>query len=165
MIDSRSFRQLMGCFATGITVVTVRGSDQEATGITINSLTSVSLEPPLVLFCLDKKAHFYPTFRKTEFFAVNMLSEDQEEISQHFADYRHYPKPKKMWDKPQKVGRQDNCPILRHTLGWMICKKTVTYKGGDHDIILGEVVKLHKRSGQANPLLYFHSRYRTINND
>jgi flavin reductase (DIM6/NTAB) family NADH-FMN oxidoreductase RutF len=157
MTDSRSFRQLMGCFATGITVVTLRNENNEPAGLTINSLTSVSLDPPLVLFCLDRKAHLYPTFRKATYFGVNILSEAQEEISQHFAYHSHKAQPKNMWDKPQ-----DTCPLLRQTLGWMICKTTKIHKAGDHDIFIGEVIKLHKRAGEKNPLLYFHSRYRKI---
>lgn len=157
MLDQRLFRQLMGCFATGVTVATTRDKNGEAAGITINSLTSVSLDPPLVLFCLDKKARVYPLFKRSKHFAVNILSEDQQEISQHFAYHHHHPKPKQMWDKPQ-LGE----PILRHTLGWMVCRTTKIYRGGDHDIFIGEVIKLTKRSGQKNPLLYFHSRYRNL---
>jgi len=157
MIDPRSFRQMMGCFATGVAVVTARGSDGVGVGLTINSLTSVSLDPPLVLFCLDKKAQLYPTFKKAGFFAVNFLAEGQEAISRHFADHHHNPKPKNLWDKPQ-----EGCPILRQTLGWIACRKTALYKGGDHDIFMGEVVRLHKRSGHRDPLVYFHGRYRQI---
>jgi len=157
MPDSRSFRQIMSCFATGVSVVTARDKDGRGIGITVNSLTSVSLKPPLLLFCLDKSAHVYPIFRNVKYFAVNILGEDQQDVSRHFADYRHYPMPDKMWDRPQ-----GGCPILRHTLGWMVCRKTATAKGGDHDIIVGEVVKLHKRKTPTEPLLYFHSRYRKI---
>ncbi len=156
MTDSRSFRQLMGCFATGITVVTARNKENEPVGITINSLTSVSLDPPLVLFCLDRKAQLYPIFRQASHFAVNILSEDHQDFSQYFA-YAHHPKPKNMWDKAQ-----DGLPLLKGTLGWMICKMHKIHKAGDHDIFVGEVIKLHKRAGQKNPLLYFHSRYRKI---
>jgi flavin reductase (DIM6/NTAB) family NADH-FMN oxidoreductase RutF len=147
----------MGCFATGITVVTVRNEQSESVGLTINSLTSVSLEPPLVLFCLDRKANLYPVFKKASHFAVNILGDDQQDLSQYFAYYRYPAKPKNMWDKPQA-----GCPLLRKTLGWMICKTTKIHKAGDHDIFIGEVLKLHKRAGQKHPLLYFHSRYRKI---
>lgn len=156
-IDSRSFRQFMSCFATGVTVVTLRKEDGEAAGLTVNSLTSVSLEPPLVLFCLDRQAHLYPSFRKVKHFAVNILSDTQEDISQHFAYARHHPKPKNMWDTPQ-----NNCPILKQTLGWMICRTEKIVKAGDHDIFIGKVVKMHRRTGDKSPLLYFHSRYRKI---
>lgn len=157
MLDSRSFRQMMSCFATGVTVVTTRHENDSSVGLTVNSLTSVSLDPPLVLFCLDRQAQLYPVFKAAKFFAFNFLSDRQEDVSRHFADYHHNPKPKNMWDKPQ-----ENCPILRQTLGWIVCSKHAIYKGGDHDIFVGEVIKLHKRSGQRDPLLYFHGRYRRI---
>ena len=157
MLDSRQFRQIMGCFATGVTVVTTRHEDGTGIGLTVNSLTSVSLDPPLVLFCIDKQAQLYPAFKTAKMFAFNFLSEGQESVSRHFADYHHNPKPKNMWDRPQ-----EGCPILRQTLGWIICRKKKVYKGGDHDIFLGEVIKLHKRSGHHDPLLYFHGRYRRI---
>jgi len=155
--DSRSFRQLMGCFATGVTVVTLNDPDLGRAGITINSVTSVSLSPPLILFCLDKKAHLYPAFRRAEFFAVNILSASQESVSRHFANYRLYPESKKMWDRAQQ-----GCPLLHGTLGWVICRKTATYKGGDHDIFLGEVVKLSRRKGTHKPLLYVQSKYAQV---
>jgi len=155
--DPSLFRQLMSCFATGVTVVTVPSKEDKPVGITINSLTSVSLEPPLALFCLDRQAHVYPFFRNASAFAVNFLGEAQENLSRHFADFRHNPEPENIWEVPQ-----EGCPILRHTLGWMVCRKTEVYDGGDHDIILGKVLTLHKRAGQDDPLLYFHGRYRSI---
>ena len=157
MLDSHSFRQMMGCFATGIAVATTSATDGAGVGLTVNSLTSVSLDPPLVLFCIDKKAQLYPVFKAATVFAFNFLGDGQEHISRHFADHHHHPKPKNMWERPQ-----EGCPILRQTLGWVVCRKTAMYKGGDHDIILGEAVKLHKRSGHRDPLLYFHGRYRGI---
>jgi flavin reductase (DIM6/NTAB) family NADH-FMN oxidoreductase RutF len=157
MINSSSFRQIMGCFATGIAVVTMRREDGVGVGLTVNSLTSVSLDPPLVLFCLDKQAQLYPVFKTAKIFAFNFLGEGQEAVSRHFADYHHNPKPKNMWDRPQ-----EGCPILKQSLGWILCHKKTIYKGGDHDIFLCEVTKLHKRSGQRDPLLYFHGRYRGI---
>ncbi len=147
----------MGCFATGVTAVTLADSKLGNVGITINSLTSVSLDPPLVLFCLDRSAHLYPAFRRGKFFTVNILSAAQESVSRHFANYRLYPEPKKLWDRPQK-----GCPVLKGTLGWMVCKKTAIYRGGDHDIFLGEAVALHVRKGAQSPLLYVHGRYRKI---
>jgi flavin reductase (DIM6/NTAB) family NADH-FMN oxidoreductase RutF len=110
-----------------------------------------------VLFCLDKKAHLYPVFRRAGSFAVNILGAAQENVSRHFANYRLYPEPKNMWDRPQK-----GCPILRGTLGWTVCQKTAVYKGGDHDIFLAEATGLHVRKGSHNPLLYVHGQYRKI---
>ncbi|MBV8060250.1 MAG: flavin reductase family protein [Alphaproteobacteria bacterium] len=160
MIDSRSFRQLMSCFATGITVVTGRDDAGNPIGVTINSLTSVSLDPPLVLFCLGKWAYMHPAFQKVSRFAVNILSAGQEDVSRYFANTRTNPKPKRLWGRPQM-----DVPLLNGTLGWMVCEKHKTYKGGDHDIILGEVKKLMKRGETADPLLYFHSRYRHLHGE
>ncbi len=156
MLNSRSFRQLMGCFATGVAVVSTRDPDGNNVGLTVNSVTSVSLEPPLVLFCIDRAAGLYPILKSTKFFSLNFLEEGQEDVSRYFAN-SHNPKPKNMWGKPQ-----GDCPVLRQTLGWMACRKFAVHKAGDHDIIIGRVVKLHKRSGHHDPLLYFHGRYRQI---
>jgi 3-hydroxy-9,10-secoandrosta-1,3,5(10)-triene-9,17-dione monooxygenase reductase component len=155
--DSRSFRRWCGGFATGITVVTAKDRTGHPVGITINSLTSVSLEPPLILFCLVRSARAYPIFRKATHFAINILSEGQEYLSRYFADPGRHAVPDTIWDREKK-----NCPILRHTLGWMICKRAAIFKGGDHDIITGKTVALHRRSGTLKPLLYFHGRYRKI---
>jgi flavin reductase (DIM6/NTAB) family NADH-FMN oxidoreductase RutF len=156
-IDSRSFRRWFGGFATGVTVATARDGAGKIAGITINSLTSVSLEPPLVLFCLVRSAHVYQTFRRAPHFAINILGDGQEFLSRYFADPRHHAVPDNIWDRDRK-----ECPILRHTLGWMVCRRTKIYKAGDHDIIIGETVALHRNSGPLKPLLYFHGRYRKI---
>lgn len=157
MINPRSFRHMMGRFATGVTVVTTHTPQGEAVGLTVNSFTSVSLDPPLVSFCLDKKAHLFPVFRQAQFFAINILSENQINISQHFANHHRFPAPPRMWGRPQ-----EGCPVLSKSLGWILCRMTATYKGGDHSIFLGEVIKMSKRSPDINPLLYFQSSYREI---
>ncbi|MDP9128082.1 MAG: flavin reductase family protein [Pseudomonadota bacterium] len=154
MPDSHSFRQLMGCFATGITVITTFNPAQEPVGITINSLTSVSLEPPLVLFCLEKRAHIFPIFEQAEYFAVNILAAQQEAVSRHFADSRQNETPAHQWDRPQR-----EAPTLSDTLGWMICRKTAAYEGGDHIIFLGQVIDLNKNGTVTEPLVYLHGRY------
>ena len=147
----------MGCFATGIVVATTHDPHLGKIGITINSFTSVSLTPPLVLFCLDKKAHVYKAFSKAETFAINILANDQKLVSQHFANYRKFAEPPNMWDRAQQ-----GCPIIKGTLGWALCRKTATYKGGDHSILLGEVIKLNIRKETKKPILYFQSRYQKL---
>lgn len=151
--DSLHFRQVMGRFATGIAVATVDDTKIGRAGITINSLTSVSLDPPLVLFCLDKCAHLHPVFRRADEFVINILSAGQEDISRHFANFHRYPEPKGLW-KPKC-----EAPILRGTLCWLRCRTSKIYKGGDHDIFLGEVVELQKSSQAKEPLLYFQGAY------
>jgi flavin-dependent trigonelline monooxygenase, reductase component len=155
--DQSSFRRWCGGFATGVTVVSVQDRAGNPRGITINSFTSVSLEPPLVLYCLVRSARIYPLLRHAPHFAVNILSEGQEFLSRYFADPRRHAVPENIWE-----GVRQKCPILRHTLGWMICKRVAIHKAGDHDIITGRTVVLHRRSGTLKPLLYFHGRYRKI---
>ena len=157
MIDPQSFRQTMSRFATGITVIATRDGDGKAVGLTVNSFTSVSLDPPLVSFCLDKRAHLFPLFKKADLFSVNILSENQQPVSQHFANFRKNPAPPRLWAKSQ-----DDCPVLSGTLGWMLCRKAAAYKGGDHMIFLGEVIRLSPRLSKANPLIYFDRHYRHI---
>lgn len=156
-IDSLDFRQTMGCFATGIAVVTAHDAELGSIGLTVNSLTSVSLEPPLVLFCLDKAAFLHKAFRRADIFAFNLLAKEQEEISRHFADRRHHAAPADIWGKPQQ-----DCPILRGTLGWLLCKKQSVHKGGDHTIFVGKVIALHRHATTKDPLVYFHGRYRDL---
>ncbi|MGB9151531.1 MAG: flavin reductase family protein [Alphaproteobacteria bacterium] len=156
-IDSAVFRQTMGCFATGVAVVTAQDPEWGSIGLTVNSLTSVSLDPPLMLFCLDKKAALHKPFRRAKFFAFNILSAGQENVSRHFADRHHHAAPENMWDKPK-----EDCPLLRGTLGWIICRPHAFHQGGDHTIFVGEVVGLHKRADAAAPLVYFHGRYRDL---
>jgi flavin-dependent trigonelline monooxygenase, reductase component len=155
--DQSSFRSWFGGFATGVTVVTAKDRAGKPIGITINSLTSVSLEPPLLLYCLVRTAHVYPVLKRSTHFAVNILSEGQEFLSRYFADPRHHAVPDNIWERDQK-----NCPILRHTLGWMICRRAAIHKSGDHDIIVGRTVGLHRRGGHLKPLLFYHGRYRKI---
>jgi flavin reductase (DIM6/NTAB) family NADH-FMN oxidoreductase RutF len=161
-IDSAAFRQTMGCFTTGVAVVTAQDAALGAIGLTINSLTSVSLDPPLVLFCLDKSAVLHKPFRRAKHFALNLLSEGQEDVSRHFADRHHHAAPKNMWEKPKEEGAWQGCPILRGTLGWVLCRPQAFHKGGDHTIFVGEVIDLHKRAGAKEPLVYFHGRYRDL---
>ncbi len=157
-VSQQDLRQVMRTFATGIAVMTAFNSQEEAVGITINSLTSVSLTPPLVLFCLDTRARLYPTFRTTPFFAVNILAEDQEAVSRHFANPFSQTKPARLWDKPKY-----NCPVLNGTLGWMVCAMKARHRGGDHDIFVGEVIGLQRRKTAKQPLLYFDGGYRLFN--
>jgi flavin reductase (DIM6/NTAB) family NADH-FMN oxidoreductase RutF len=159
MLEPKSFRQIMSRFATGITVVTAFDQNQTPVGITINSFTSVSLAPPLALFCLDKKAHIFPIFEQLTHFAINILAADQENVSQHFADYRHHPGPAALWD-----AALPEAPLVAGTLGWMLCRKAAVYEGGDHMIYLGEVMRLHISDSKIEPLVYFHSKYRQLGN-
>jgi len=155
-IDPAAFRQIMGRFATGIAVVTAQDAALGKIGLTVNSLTSVSLDPPLILFCIDKRVHIHQALKNAGSFAVNLLARGQEDISRHFAS-RHSPAPKGMWEAKLKK----NCPILRGTLGYALCAPRAFYKGGDHTIFLCEATEM-KKNAADEPLLYFQGTYQDL---
>jgi flavin reductase (DIM6/NTAB) family NADH-FMN oxidoreductase RutF len=150
--DSRAFRQLLGRFATR--VAPARDRKGEAAGVTINSFTSVSLEPPLVLFCLSRKARTFPVFKSAPLFAVNILGAAQEPLARHFAVPHRTPLPPRHF-----AADVEGCPVLRGSLGWLVARKVATHPGGDHVIFVAEAIRMRVAGGAAKPLLYFRSRY------
>jgi 3-hydroxy-9,10-secoandrosta-1,3,5(10)-triene-9,17-dione monooxygenase reductase component len=153
-IDKNEFRRVLGHFAAGVTVVTTRGADGKPYGLTATAFTSVSLVPPLVLVCVDKKSDSYPHF-SSGIFGVNFLAVDQEAISGRFA--------KSGGDKFGDVSfRWGNVgvPVLAGTVGSLECRTVHVYDGGDHTIYVGEVEAAEATEG--NPLLYFRGAYRSV---
>jgi flavin reductase (DIM6/NTAB) family NADH-FMN oxidoreductase RutF len=155
MINSDQFRQVMGNFATGITVVTARDSNGEPRGLTVNSFTSVSLDPLLVLVCFDKRLSSLKAFEESRRFGVSMLSEHQEEHSRIFAK-RESERPASFYFEG-KLG----LPLLKDALAVMECETVAIYPGGDHHIYLGEV-KHAEVLHPHEPLLYFRGKYRKL---
>lgn len=155
--DHRQLRDLFGCFATGITVITLRLPDGAARGITVNSFASVSLDPPLVSFCLGETVKFLPLIKTVSHYAINILAETQEPLSRHFAQREQAVLPADHF-APDVMG----CPILHDTLGWMVCRPAQLIPAGDHQLVLGEVVQYHHSETTAKPLLYFRSRYHRL---
>ena len=152
-IDPISFRGALGRFATGITVVTGLGDQGALVGITVNSFTSVSLDPPLVLFCVDLSTPSCDVYANCSAFALNVLSEDQESISNNFA--------RPLEDKFNGIEFdtwETGCPILRGCLANFECRREAVYEAGDHKIIVGRVEKLAV-SDVGHPLLYFQGKY------
>jgi flavin reductase (DIM6/NTAB) family NADH-FMN oxidoreductase RutF len=138
-IDREFFRQVMGHFATGVTIVTARGSAGVA-GLTVNAFSSVSLDPPLVLVCIDLRSNTLLTMRESGAFAVNILSEQQEDLARCFATsseerYRYF--------CHARYGvAATGSPILEGALGFVDARIVAEYPGGDHAIFVGEVVAL-----------------------
>ncbi len=155
-IDRRTFRDALGCFATGITVVTAVSRESGMIGITANSFNSVSLDPPLVLFSLDRRAYSLPIFHEAGQFAVNVLRADQRQLSAIFAA----PLVDK-WDGVDYELWDTGCPILRDALASFECKTQHIYDGGDHLIFVGRVQKL-RWSAAGDPLLYFRGGYHAL---
>jgi len=153
MITSDKFRQVMGNFATGITVVTTLDQDGKPYGLTVNSFTSVSLTPLLVLICLDNNLSGFQAFNDSKRFGVSMLSEHQEDLSRMFA--------KKDLERPDSIYFEGKLgmPLLWNSLAVMECKTVAMHPGGDHTIFLGEVLTAEVLEAGKNPLLYFRGKY------
>ena len=158
MISSDQFRQVMGNFATGITIVTTRDRDGEPRGLTVNSFTSVSLDPVLVLVCFDKNLSSLQAFKDSMRFGVSMLAETQEEVSRLFA--------KKDSERPASLYFEGKLgmPLVKDSIAVMECETVATYPGGDHLIFLGEV-KNAEVLQPNHPLLYFRGKYRKLATD
>ena len=151
-IDARALRQVMGCFATGVTVITTLDQQGRPYGLTANAVTSLSLEPPLLLICVDRKAETFPHFFDSKVFVLNILAEDQEEISRRFATSGG----DKFSGLVHRIGHLEP-PILEGTLGHVECRIIETLEGGDHVVHIGRVEHAEAREGR--PLLFFRGRY------
>jgi flavin reductase (DIM6/NTAB) family NADH-FMN oxidoreductase RutF len=158
-VDPGEYRDALGCFATGVTVITALGPRGELVGITVNSFNSVSLDPPLILFSLNRRAYSLRAFLSTQAFAVNILRAGQEQISDRFA--------RPLEDKFSGIEHEawdTGCPILTDALASFECKIRHTYHGGDHVIFVGQVLRLrHDPEGQ--PLLFHGGKYRGMTGD
>jgi len=154
-IDKELFRQVLSHFATGVTVVTTLDAARRPQGLTATAFTSVSLEPPLALVCIDKTAETYAHFAPAGVFAVNFLALDQREVSQRFAKHGGDKFSATSW-RPGELGT----PILAGTIGYVECRIVHSYDGGDHTIYVGEIESAAAAEGQ--PLLYFRHAYRQV---
>lgn len=154
-VTGARFRRVIGCLATGVTVVTTRQDDGRPCGLTANAVTSVSLEPPLVLVCIDKKSESYPHFALAGVFAVNVLTEAQSDVSLRFA----VSGGDKFRGVPFHWGAT-GAPVLDEHLAWVECRIVQAYDGGDHTIYVGRVEAAD--SGDGRPLLYFRGAYRSL---
>lgn len=154
--DARTFRDALGCFATGVTVVTAIGADGLPIGLTANSFTSVSLDPPLLLVCIANNAGSAPALREAERFAVNVLQIGQQPTSNRFAGKGE----DRFAATPWEVG-EFGTPVLTGSLGSFECESQDIHDGGDHFILVGCVLKAIFEP-RRDPLLYFRGKYRKL---
>lgn len=154
-VDKEAFRKACARFATGIAVATVIGTDEAAHGLTVNSFASVSLSPPLVLICVDHNSAVLKHFRASPYFGVNILREDQKDVSAHFARKGHDRFGEVAW-----VAGKTGVPLLPEALGVLECKVTDTVEAGDHAILIGKVVRADWHDGR--PLIFYNSAYRNL---
>ena len=155
-VDQLEFRRVMGHFATGVTIVTSHDGAGKLGGLTANAVASVSLEPPMVLVCVDKKSDSYPLFDASQTFAINILAQEQETLSRRFA--------KSGGDKFTGIGYRigtTGAPLLSDTIGFLDCRIRHTFDAGDHTIYVGEAVDISVES-ESDPLLYFRGGYRNL---
>lgn len=150
-LDSQEQRRIMGKFATGVTVAST-AVDDETWGMTANAVTSLSLDPPLVLLAVQQGSQSHHKFVEGGCFALNILSDEQQEISDRFA----FKGPKDFSGLETKTAKT-GAPILVDALAWVDCKLKEILPGGDHDLFIGEIVAGDARDGQ--PLLYFGGSY------
>lgn len=151
--DTRRLRDAFGCFGTGVTLVSALDDAGTPVGLTANSFTSVSLEPPLLLFCIDRRSRRLPVFERAEAFGVNVLHAGQEAISAAFA--AGAPQTELPWTL------EDGAPILADAMAAFACARHAIHDGGDHIILVGRVLQLRFDPTQ-DPLIYFQGRYRSV---
>ena len=154
-IDGRAFRNALGSFVTGVTIITTLDEQGRPAGLTANSFNSVSLDPPMVLWSLALDSTCLPAFRQAGWWAVHVLAAGQEQLSNQFA--------RRDADKFQGVPTMpgpDGIPLLDGSAARFVCRAAFEYEGGDHAIFLGEVQSF-EQSGQA-PLVYHQGRYAAV---
>lgn len=158
-VDPWEFRRVVGRFATGVTVVTTV-ADGEPHGMTANSLTSVSLDPVLVLICVDRTARLLPALDVSGTWAVSVLPAGMDGVSRRFAR-RAEPGVDQFVGVPVRPGPVTGAPVVEGALAVLECRTWATYDGGDHAIVLGEVLGL-EAPADGDPLLHFEGRYRGL---
>lgn len=152
------FKEIMGSYPTGVTIVTTM-DENIPIGLTVNSFASVSIEPLMVLWCINKRANSYEIFKRANNFAVNILAGDQKDECFVFASS----KEKDRFSKTNWELSSNNLPILDGTFGIFECKKVNQIDAGDHLILIGEVINLTKN--EKDPMLYFRRDVGSIPNN
>jgi flavin reductase (DIM6/NTAB) family NADH-FMN oxidoreductase RutF len=158
MITTDLYRQVMGNWGTGVTIVTTKDQNGQPYGLTVSSFTSVSMDPILVLVCLDDRLSGLQFFKESMNFGVSILSEAQQEVSRLFA--------KKDTLRPPELyfNGETGIPLIRDSLVTLECETMEVYPGGDHSIFLGKVLaaELHGAMQGTKPLLYFRGKYERL---
>lgn len=154
--DPVDFRQALGCFPTGITIITGLTDNGIRFGLTASSFQSVSLAPPLILYSVRRGAASIDLVKSSGTFCVNVLRDDHAELAKRFAA----PVPDRFRGVEWKSGSL-GCPVLPDAIANFECRLWATYDGGDHEIVIGEVVAL-KRAPDGNPLVYFRGEFHPI---
>lgn len=148
IIDSRAFRDTLGHFATGVTIITTRDEAGQSTGLTANSFSSLSLDPPLVLWSLGKSSQSHEAFCNGGKFAINVLAADQRELCKQFTR-----KDIDRFAGVELIEGVTGAPLIPGCLAWFECTLEHAYEGGDHTILVGRVVRFAQ--GEGEPLIFY----------
>jgi flavin reductase (DIM6/NTAB) family NADH-FMN oxidoreductase RutF len=151
--DTKAFRQAMGCFPTGVAVVTARLPGRHPMGITVNSFASVSLDPPLVLWSIERKSDRFETFTQSDGYVVSVLGTAHESVSVKLARQGSH-----SLDGIALLETELGAPALADALAIFECARHAVYEGGDHAILLGRVLRFVRREAGA-PLVFYKGRY------
>ena len=151
-VDPALFRQLLGRFATGVTILTATGPDGAPTGMTASSIASVSLEPPLVLVSVDRENEMHTALSAAPYFALNILAGDQEALSRRFAEVTHH-----RFDGVPHHASRLGVPLIDGALAYIECARQQAVPAGDHTVFFGLVV--HGSVTEQRPLLYYRGGY------
>jgi flavin reductase (DIM6/NTAB) family NADH-FMN oxidoreductase RutF len=157
-VDPLEYRSIIGHFATGVTVITT-ADGEHLQGMTANAITSLSLNPVMLLVCVEKSTYTHGVIERGGVFAVNILGEHQESVSRLFAK-RGEPERLALRGQPFRFG-ETGTPILEDCLAFLECRVAETLEGGDHTIFLGEVVHQGVRE-EMRPLMFFRGGYHTL---
>ena len=152
-INKDAFKAVMGSFAAAVTVVTTQDAQGKRWGMTATAFSSLSLDPPLGLVCIDKRAGCHAAISAAGKFAVSMLTEAQEDLSNRFASRAD----DKFEGVASRAGDVTGCPLLEGALAWMECELVSVLPGGDHAIFVGRLVGSGTADGK--PLLYWRGKY------
>jgi flavin reductase (DIM6/NTAB) family NADH-FMN oxidoreductase RutF len=158
-LDARALRNALGRYTTGVTIITTRTPEGAHTGVTVNSFSSVSLSPPLVLFCLSTQSTLLMAFEQASHFADNVLGKGQQALSNRFA------KPSSnTWEEVKYTSGAHGCALLAGAIGVFECARHAAYPGGDHLILVGEVLRFDAVAAYE-PLAFYLGSYGTFTRD
>ena len=156
--ETRELRNTMGCFATGVTVITAAPDGYPPLGMTVNSFASVSLNPPLVLWSLDRGSDTFPAFEAANHYTINILTESQQDLSNRFAKSNNH-----HLDGLSCETGDNGCPIIPDTLAIIECEISDRLEGGDHIILIGRVLRFERK--EEKPLLFALGEYARLADD
>ena len=162
-VDHAAFRSAAGQFASGIVVATT-SLDGVGHAMTATAFTAVSIEPLLILMCAEKIARFHDAVQDAGFWAVSVLDEDSEKVARWLAT-RGRPLDGQLAGIAHHPGPQTGAPVLDEALGVIECRTTAVHDGGDHSIVVGEVIGVGEPRPGGRPLIHYSGRYRTLKGD